>query len=126
MNSCDQSSSAAAAGAIVAAVASEETPRVPAISRLRRESRAGEENGMGDPSGTGRMRPAPGSGMEVAKVVRPRGCVKGTSDRKSTRLNSSHVAISYAVFCLKKKKKGRRLITHACLMEIYMKKEQER
>src|SRR5690349_2027670 len=28
----------------------------------------------------------------------------GTSDRKSTRLNSSHVEISYAVFCLKKKK----------------------
>src|SRR5690625_6301286 len=28
-------------------------------------------------------------------------------DRKSTRLNSSHVAISYAVFCLKKKKKQR-------------------
>src|SRR5437870_11391671 len=28
-----------------------------------------------------------------------------TKDRKSTRLNSSHVAISYAVFCLKKKKK---------------------
>src|SRR5436305_13261396 len=27
-----------------------------------------------------------------------------TSDRKSTRLNSSHVRISYAVFCLKKKK----------------------
>src|SRR5690625_4225160 len=27
----------------------------------------------------------------------------GTRDRKSTRLNSSHVAISYAVFCLKKK-----------------------
>src|SRR5699024_12804258 len=29
----------------------------------------------------------------------------GTQDRKSTRLNSSHVSISYAVFCLKKKKK---------------------
>src|SRR5690625_6532518 len=29
-------------------------------------------------------------------------------DRKSTRLNSSHVAISYAVFCLKKKTKRRR------------------
>src|SRR6266508_5022606 len=29
----------------------------------------------------------------------------GSGDRKSTRLNSSHVAISYAVFCLKKKKK---------------------
>src|SRR5690349_23988654 len=28
----------------------------------------------------------------------------GTVDRKSTRLNSSHVEISYAVFCLKKKK----------------------
>src|SRR5690625_6384443 len=28
-----------------------------------------------------------------------------TRDRKSTRLNSSHVAISYAVFCLKKKKR---------------------
>src|SRR5690625_1613778 len=28
------------------------------------------------------------------------------SDRKSTRLNSSHVAISYAVFCLKKKRKN--------------------
>ena len=30
---------------------------------------------------------------------------KGFPDRKSTRLNSSHVVISYAVFCLKKKKK---------------------
>src|SRR5690625_6212897 len=30
---------------------------------------------------------------------------KKMQDRKSTRLNSSHVAISYAVFCLKKKKK---------------------
>src|SRR5688500_19567097 len=29
------------------------------------------------------------------------------ADRKSTRLNSSHLVISYAVFCLKKKKKGR-------------------
>src|SRR5207253_7901324 len=30
-------------------------------------------------------------------------------DRKSTRLNSSHVAISYAVFCLKKKKKKKHI-----------------
>src|SRR5260221_3478680 len=29
----------------------------------------------------------------------------GQADRKSTRLNSSHTVISYAVFCLKKKKK---------------------
>src|SRR5438067_5454645 len=32
-------------------------------------------------------------------------------DRKSTRLNSSHVSISYAVFCLKKKKKKKNKIT---------------
>src|SRR5215813_15089388 len=32
-------------------------------------------------------------------------------DRKSTRLNSSHVRISYAVFCLKKKKKTHKAIT---------------
>src|SRR5207253_9390908 len=31
---------------------------------------------------------------------------RGGGDRKSTRLNSSHVAISYAVFCLKKKING--------------------
>src|SRR5437660_9657658 len=33
---------------------------------------------------------------------------RGGEDRKSTRLNSSHVAISYAVFCLKKKKKRKK------------------
>src|SRR5207253_10505329 len=33
-----------------------------------------------------------------------------SKDRKSTRLNSSHVAISYAVFCLKKKKKTKNKI----------------
>src|SRR5258705_10152991 len=31
--------------------------------------------------------------------------ITGVADRKSTRLNSSHLGISYAVFCLKKKKK---------------------
>src|SRR5438270_8784825 len=40
-----------------------------------------------------------------------------TKDRKSTRLNSSHSQISYAVFCLKKKKKkGSRLTTRLCGM----------
>src|SRR2546430_13188444 len=34
----------------------------------------------------------------------------GLEDRKSTRLNSSHSQISYAVFCLKKKKKNKRRI----------------
>src|SRR5690625_6721628 len=40
-------------------------------------------------------------------VIRPldRPIYEEGADRKSTRLNSSHVAISYAVFCLKKKKK---------------------
>src|SRR4051812_49794089 len=33
-----------------------------------------------------------------------------TRDRKSTRLNSSHMSISYAVFCLKKKKKKNKSI----------------
>src|SRR3712207_7043551 len=32
-------------------------------------------------------------------------CANDVTDRKSTRLNSSHANISYAVFCLKKKKK---------------------
>src|SRR3989442_9844463 len=36
--------------------------------------------------------------------------LRSTPDRKSTRLNSSHVRISYAVFCLKKKKKNRETI----------------
>src|SRR2546426_3847386 len=34
-------------------------------------------------------------------------------DRKSTRLNSSHLVISYAVFCLKKKKKKHKIIEHS-------------
>src|SRR5207253_4779690 len=45
-------------------------------------------------------------GEQVAGGVGPRiARIGNREDRKSTRLNSSHVAISYAVFCLKKKKK---------------------
>src|SRR2546430_11402685 len=36
------------------------------------------------------------------------GGISGQQDRKSTRLNSSHSQISYAVFCLKKKRSQRR------------------
>src|SRR2546428_10203370 len=36
-------------------------------------------------------------------IIRWRSCISGSRDRKSTRLNSSHDQISYAVFCLKKK-----------------------
>src|SRR3989442_9806677 len=42
----------------------------------------------------GRVRPADPDGVRLGP----------SQDRKSTRLNSSHVRISYAVFCLKKKK----------------------
>src|SRR3989454_1108190 len=44
--------------------------------------------------------------------------VDDTGDRKSTRLNSSHLVISYAVFCLKKKKKK---IKHHQINKKYMK-----
>src|SRR5438105_11546465 len=40
----------------------------------------------------------------VQRVHPALGCVRDRPDRKSTRLNSSHEWISYAVFCLKKKK----------------------
>src|SRR5439155_17518176 len=45
--------------------------------------------------------------VERDRVHRAAGaqCPERVGDRKSTRLNSSHVAISYAVFCLKKKNK---------------------
>src|SRR5258708_26289887 len=45
-----------------------------------------------------------GSRRVVCHCSGPRG-MQQLSDRKSTRLNSSHQIISYAVFCLKKKKK---------------------
>src|SRR2546426_2216384 len=38
-----------------------------------------------------------------ARAIKAWGVGSGTLDRKSTRLNSSHLVISYAVFCLKKK-----------------------
>src|SRR5690625_5492153 len=41
--------------------------------------------------------------MAFGQLQRLPGAMIRTGDRKSTRLNSSHVAISYAVFCLKKK-----------------------
>src|SRR3712207_8344393 len=42
------------------------------------------------------------------------------ADRKSTRLNSSHANISYAVFCLKKKKLPRSALTTKCQSGAYM------
>src|SRR5690349_22541040 len=65
--------------------------------------------------GRGRRRPRASRAVVVATLApveratardarRGRGARAAAGDRKSTRLNSSHVEISYAVFCLKKKK----------------------
>src|SRR3989442_8901227 len=79
-------------------------------SRRRRRDPVGPARG-------GRAGARPGGGRFVRETgarLQPSGRDRGgrawgrrvsTSDRKSTRLNSSHVRISYAVFCLKKKKK---------------------
>src|SRR5690606_41341727 len=70
----------------------------------------------GDPALPGHERPQHGRGdlPWIRRPVRPRtgdaviacehGITRTRPDRKSTRLNSSHVKISYAVFCLKKKR----------------------
>src|SRR6266508_3367782 len=61
-----------------------------------------------DPAGrwSGRRKNRPGPGHRARTGNRRTGDQPHLHlDRKSTRLNSSHVAISYAVFCLKKKKK---------------------
>src|SRR5947207_9911182 len=73
---------------------------------LFRSPRAFGAAGLSGPSGSVRGRDRQ-FGSQSSKV--PRGGRRGrgrtgkTRDRKSTRLNSSHTVISYAVFCLKKK-----------------------
>src|SRR5258708_31934666 len=59
----------------------------------------GPRNSAGHPTGNPSGDPAWGAVPALDSVF-------GTEDRKSTRLNSSHQIISYAVFCLKKKKKN--------------------
>src|SRR4051812_49750104 len=49
--------------------------------------------------------PAPTVSVPVLPAPVPTKMFAVAADRKSTRLNSSHMSISYAVFCLKKKKK---------------------
>src|SRR3712207_7710699 len=58
----------------------------------------------GDRGSTARASPRLGRCAPGQRQGRHRLCTRGR-DRKSTRLNSSHANISYAVFCLKKKKK---------------------
>src|SRR5256885_12272127 len=52
-------------------------------------------------------------GNQPARSRGASGCHRDERDRKSTRLNSSHLVISYAVFCLKKKNKIRALSSAA-------------
>src|SRR6266540_5098996 len=70
--------------------------RVPHLSRPRDVG-----GGGGGRDGLGRATRGGGTPRTVRAGPRP----VGSGDRKSTRLNSSHITISYAVFCLKKKKK---------------------
>src|SRR5947208_7241684 len=58
-------------------------------------------------SGLRALHPAPAPGVAAARRA---GTASATEDRKSTRLNSSHQIISYAVFCLKKKKKKNKAV----------------
>src|SRR3712207_9230286 len=62
---------------------------------------------VGDLRGDGRLARARGTTDEHddRQIEAPELAVAAQTDRKSTRLNSSHANISYAVFCLKKKKK---------------------
>src|SRR5690349_22889341 len=64
-----------------------------------------ERSAQRPPGGRGVARPLDRrlSGVVLALRRRRRQCEAARADRKSTRLNSSHVEISYAVFCLKKK-----------------------
>src|SRR2546422_7007601 len=61
-----------------------------------------QHRGRVHPGGGGEDR---GGGHRVSLRRGPGGGAAPDADRKSTRLNSSHGYISYAVFCLKKKKK---------------------
>src|SRR6266480_7176605 len=62
------------------------------------------------------FRPRGGPGRALGRSACPPGAEERlacpTQDRKSTRLNSSHMSISYAVFCLKKKKKKQKVEPH--------------
>src|SRR2546426_9126330 len=51
---------------------------------------------------------------------RARSASASAADRKSTRLNSSHLVISYAVFCLKKKKKNHKKVSTVLLQPLHI------
>src|SRR5699024_12859021 len=69
---------------------------------VRPETGGADQHDLPWPSGQSGVRYA--AGRNCPGLFRPHE-VSVAGDRKSTRLNSSHVSISYAVFCLKKKDK---------------------
>src|SRR5438874_7949559 len=74
------------------------------VDRLRVRARSGRERAAVGLVEGERDRTLRGS-VPAGRVDRP--IAESSGDRKSTRLNSSHVEISYAVFCLKKKRRLR-------------------
>src|SRR5262245_62628983 len=60
-----------------------------------------------------RRRSTDGGSMAIWRDEPASGAPMRQRDRKSTRLNSSHLGISYAVFCLKKKKKNKYNVKHS-------------
>src|SRR5690625_6843679 len=77
------------------------------LSQGRTAGQDGDQGGKGQPR-TGRVESCLTLHSVFSLIVMRRSRAEHpplptTSDRKSTRLNSSHVAISYAVFCLNKK-----------------------
>src|SRR5256886_13189564 len=67
--------------------------------------------GYGSPDGATWTQFGSSQTINMAQNVFAGLAVNSGRDRKSTRLNSSHSQISYAVFCLKKKKRSMRAVT---------------
>src|SRR2546430_4689163 len=88
-------------------------------ARGRAAARARPRRGPGTPPAASPRPPAPRGSPRAPSLVAggdPRGAGGRGEDRKSTRLNSSHSQISYAVFCLKKQEEitGHNLILVNC------------
>src|SRR5207245_10754406 len=82
--------------------------------------RSGHRPGAGRPASDAVGRRPPGVGEAEGGARGPDRHRGRRGDRKSTRLNSSHGSISYAVFCLKKKKKQIYSYEHDIPMTIQM------
>src|SRR5262245_64334374 len=83
------------------------------IAPCERECISDDDKCVGPPlgeGGEGRVDFGCGTGIDNMELLPERACrfaelSQSVGDRKSTRLNSSHLGISYAVFCLKKTNK---------------------